>query len=658
MVLSCKNVAKSFGADEILTDVSFIVEEREKCAIVGINGAGKTTLLKILADELEKDAGEISFKKDLTVSYMPQEKNVESGRALYDETLTVFDDLIKLEERIRAHEGRMAAGDHSAALMDRYHRDSLAFEEKNGYEYRSRVRGVLIGLGFTADDFYKNVSSLSGGEKTRVALGKMLLSQPGLLLLDEPTNHLDIESVGWLENYLLNYPGAVVIVSHDRYFLDKVVTKVVEIEHKKSAVYEGNYSDFAVQKEINREIALKHYVNQQKEIKRQEEVIRVLRMYNTEKSVKRARSREKFLAKMERVDRPENLPDNMRLKLTPRIKSGNDVLSVVELSKSYGGRLLFKDVSIEIKSGEKAALIGPNGIGKTTVLNIIQGLVRPDSGAVRLGVNVTVGYYDQENVRLDRNKTVYDEIYDAYPGLTTTEVRNAMAAFVFTGDDVFKQISALSGGEAGRVALAKIMLGSANFLLLDEPTNHLDMYSKEILENALNNYTGTVLYVSHDRYFINSTADKVLELTETGVTTYLGNYDYYLEKKAGRQGEAETAAVNAPFGERHTADAGDKSGEDDPPYRNDKAAWLTRKEQEAARRRRENALYKTETDINETEGRLRELNELLSADDVAADAERVNIVYADKLAAEEQLRQLYEKWDCLHQAPPESEDGT
>jgi len=647
MYLSCRGISKSFGATEILKDVSFILEDREKAALVGVNGAGKTTLFRILIGELEPDGGEVSFKKEISYAYMPQSKISDmpdedpagagpgpSG-TVYDELLTVFSGLIGLERSIRGLEELMANGDGSQETLERYHRETILFEERDGYGYLSRVRGVLKGLGFSGEDSQKNMFSLSGGEKTRVALGKLLLRRPDLLLLDEPTNHLDINAIGWLENFLSNYPGGVVIISHDRYFLDKVVTKVIELEHTRSTVYPGSYTDFSVRKEIGREIAMKHFILQQKEIKRQEEVIRTLRSYNTEKSIKRAQSREKLLAKMDRLERPENLPDEMRMTLSPRLKSGFDVLSVTELAKSFGRRELFKNVSIEIKSGEKTALIGPNGIGKTTLLRIIQNRLRADAGEVRLGANVSVAYYDQENVGISGAKTIFDEIYDEYPNLTVTEIRNVLAAFVFTGDEVFKKISSLSGGEAGRVALAKIMLGNANFLLLDEPTNHLDMYSREILENALNGYSGTILFVSHDRYFINSVADKILELSEVGVRTYYGDYDYYLEKKdstARDDAEDLYAPSDGARGEKQTRAA--------------------RKKEESLRRRRENAVVRCEREIGEAETEAGRLGSLLMTEEVATDAARAEEIYIKKAAAEDRLKKLYAEWENLFVESP------
>ena len=415
--------------------------------------------------------------------------------------------------------------------MKKYSDLQYKFELMDGYSYKSRIKGVLKGLGFTEDDFDRPVKSLSGGQKTRVYLGSLLLSKPDLLLLDEPTNHLDIESIAWLEDFLRSYTGAVLIISHDRYFLDKIVTKTIEIENKKSHIYEGNYSFYAKNKEINRQIEQHHFVQQQKEIKHQEDVITKLRSFNREKSIKRAESRQKQLEKMEVVNRPENLPDKMRLKLTPKITSGNDVLHAEGLSKSFDNKTLFSNLDIDIKRGEKTAIVGPNGIGKSTLLKILLGKAEKTTGEIKWGTNVHVGYYDQEQHNFNENNTIFQEISDTYPEMTNGEIRNVLAAFVFEGDDVFKLISSLSGGEKGRISLAKIMLSKANCLILDEPTNHLDIFSKEILENAINNYEGTVLYVSHDRYFINKTATKIIELSKDGVKEYLGNYDYYIEKK-------------------------------------------------------------------------------------------------------------------------------
>lgn len=625
MILSVKNLKKSFGAVDIIDDVSFIIEDKEKAAIVGVNGAGKTTVFKMITGELEKDAGEIIIKKDCVIKYMPQDMTCESTKTIYEEMLTVFEDVIKLEESLRMYEVEMARkeGMELEAILDKYNKATHSFEEKNGYEYKSRIRGVIKGLGFSDNFSDISISNLSGGEKTRVALGKLLLSQPDLLLLDEPTNHLDIESVQWLENYLQNYNGALIVISHDRYFMDKIVYKVIEIENKKSHSYVGNYTEFSIWKEINREIALKNYLNQQKEIKRQEEVIRTLKSYGRERFFKRAQSREKLLMKMEKSEKPENLPEKIRIILKPRINSGNDVLSVRDVSKGFGDRLLFKNASFEIKKGEKVALIGPNGIGKTTLFKIIRGILEPDGGKIEAGRNVNIGYYEQERTSLSKDKSIFDEIYDDYPKLTVTEIRNSLAAFVFTGDDVFKKIESLSGGEAGRVKLAKMMLGDCNFLLLDEPTNHLDMYSKDILEDALNNYTGTILYISHDRYFINSTADKILELTPDKIEQYLGDYDYYLEKKAEKS-----------TGSRIAADTREKSAE-----------RLRSSNQEE--KKQKNALIKCEADIFAIEEEIAYCDAELLKEEIYTSPERSHDIYNKKIIAQEKLNEMYLLWEEL-----------
>jgi ATP-binding cassette subfamily F protein 3 len=495
----------------------------------------------------------------------------------------------------------------------------------DGYGYQSRLRGVIKGLGFTSDEAYQHINELSGGQKTRVALGKLLLSSPDILLLDEPTNHLDIGSLQWLEDFIRAYKGCVIIVSHDRYFLDKTVTKILEIENRKSRLYLGNYSDYAVKKAVDREIELKHYENNQREIKRQEEVIRKLKSYNREKSIKRAESREKALDKMEKLDTPESLPDKMRLEITPLHESGNDVLTVTELAKAFDGKELFKNISFDIKRGDKVALIGPNGIGKTTLFRIILDKLEADSGTHRLGTGVIVGYYDQEHATLNPDKTIYDEISDAYPDLKTTAIRNVLAAFVFTGDDVFKKISTLSGGEKGRVSLAKIMLSNANFLVLDEPTNHLDLNSKEILENALSSYKGTVLYISHDRYFINATAERIVELTPTGANTYLGNYDFYLERQAQTQEEL-----------KETETVADTESKQD---------WQKQKQEQAAKRKIENLVKKLEEDIATLEDKIDKLNAQLELPEVFTDAGKAKAVFEEKQQAEEELAKLYEDWE-------------
>ena len=533
MILSCNNISKSFGTDVIIKSCSFNIEDHEKAAIVGINGAGKSTLLKIITGIEPADTGLVTLAKDKTLGYLSQQQNLNSDNTIYDELLSVKQYILDMEAQLRSIENQMKSADDTAleTLMKKYSDLNHEFELNNGYAYKSEITGVLKGLGFAEEDFTLNVNTLSGGQKTRVALGRLLLSKPDIILLDEPTNHLDMESISWLENYLLNYSGAVLIVAHDRYFLDKIISKIIELDNGNATVFSGNYTDYASKKAILRNMQLKEYLNQQREIKHQEEVITKLKQFNREKSIKRAESREKMLNKMEFVDKPEILNDKMDIKLEPNIISGNDVLTVDNLTKGFDGTVLFDNISFQIKRGERVALIGSNGTGKTTILKLINGIIPADSGSIYLGAKVNIGYYDQEHHVLDPDKTIFDEIRDAYPDLNNTQIRNTLAAFLFTNEDVFKYIKDLSGGERGRVSLAKLMLSNANFLILDEPTNHLDITSKEILENALNSYTGTVLFVSHDRYFINSTATRIIELANKTVVNYIGNYDYYLEKK-------------------------------------------------------------------------------------------------------------------------------
>ena len=533
MILSCNNISKSFGTDVIIKSCSFNIEDHEKAAIVGINGAGKSTLLKIITGIEPADTGLVTLAKDKTLGYLAQQQNLGSDNTIYDELLSVKQYILDMEKELRSIEKRMntADGDELENLMKKYSDLNHRFEMENGYAYKSEITGVLKGLGFSEEDFTLNVNTLSGGQKTRVALGRLLLAKPDIILLDEPTNHLDMESIRWLENYLLNYNGAVLIVAHDRYFLDKIVSKIIELDNGVATVFSGNYTDYAAKKAILRNMKLKEYLNQQREIKHQEDVITKLKQFNREKSIKRAESREKMLDKIEIVDKPQELNDKMNIKLEPNVVSGNDVLTISGLSKSFDDITLFDNIDIEIKRGERVALIGNNGTGKTTILKLINGIIEPDSGSIYLGAKVNIGYYDQEHHVLDPDKTIFDEIRDAYPDLNNTQIRNTLAAFLFTNEDVFKYIRDLSGGEKGRVSLAKLMLSNANFLILDEPTNHLDIVSKEILENALNNYTGTVLFVSHDRYFINAAATRIIELSNKTVVNYIGNYDYYLEKR-------------------------------------------------------------------------------------------------------------------------------
>lgn len=637
MILACSNIQKAYGIEVIIDKVSFHIEEKEKAAIVGVNGAGKTTLFKIITGEITADKGEVMIPKDCTMGYMAQNQQIDSEQTIYDEMLSVFAPLLELEGRMRDMEQKMALleGKELSAFMEQYADLQHEFEQKDGYSYKSRMKGVLKGLGFREEEFDKPLNQLSGGQKTRVYLGRLLLSQPDILLLDEPTNHLDIESLQWLEDFLKGYQGAVLLISHDRYFMDRIVTKVVEIENKKAFVYEGNYSFYANQKEINREIQQKAYTQQQKEIKHQEDVIKTLKSFNREKSVKRAESREKMLNKVERLDRPESLPDKMRLTLTPKIISGNDVIHVEGLSKAYGAKKLFEQVEFDIKREEKVAIIGPNGVGKSTLFKILMKQVAEDTGLVRFGTNVKMGYYDQELQQLDENKTIFQEIADTYPTMNNGQIRTTLAAFVFTGDDIFKPISALSGGEKGRVSLAKIMLSEANLLMLDEPTNHLDMYSKEILEDALNCYEGTVIYISHDRYFMNRTAQRILELTPKGVNQYLGNYDYYMEKKTERIREENERA-------KLTGESTATVQENDS-----RAEWLRQKEEQAKIRKIGNKIAKLEKEIEKTEGEIAELEKLLLKEEIATNADKAREIYEEKTELSEKLEQLYDAWGEL-----------
>ena len=637
MILSCQGISKSFGEKVILEDASFHIEEREKAALVGNNGAGKTTLLRIIMEEIHADAGQVVLAKDKRIGYLAQYQDVQGHLSVYEELLSTKQYIIDMEERLRAMEVQMknASGEELDRLMNSYTRLTHEFELENGYAYKSELMGVLNGLGFTEEDFTKQVATLSGGQKTRVALGKLLISKPDILLLDEPTNHLDMESIAWLETYLLNYPGAVFIVSHDRYFLDKVVTKVIEIDAGQVRMYAGNYSAYAEKKAQLRDAQYKAYLNQQREIKHQEAVIVKLKSFNREKSIKRAESREKMLNKIQRIDKPIEVQSQMRLSLEPRVVSGNDVLTVEDLAKSFPQQKLFSNISFQIKRGERVALIGNNGTGKTTMLKILNGLLDADAGSFSLGAKVQIGYYDQEHHVLHAEKTIFEEISDTYPTLTETQIRNMLAAFLFTGDDVFKVISSLSGGERGRVSLAKLMLSEANFLILDEPTNHLDIASKEILEEALNSYTGTVLYVSHDRYFINQTATRILDLTNQSVVNYIGDYDYYLEKKE------ELTEKYAPTAQEATEEAKEETSSEG------KLTWQQQKEEQARKRKQENELKKVEKRIEELETRDKEIDDTLVLPDVCTNVGRCAELSREKDKIQAELEELYEKWEEL-----------
>ena len=652
MILACHHISKSIGTDVILNDISFHIEEHEKAAIVGINGAGKSTLLKIIMEEISPDSGDVTLSKGKTIGYLAQHHSRDSHRTIYEELLDVKKDVIAIEERMAEIELSMkyATDDALDSLLKTYARLRQSFEDQNGYAYRSEVVGVLKGLGFEEEEFNKEVHLLSGGQKTRVALGRLLLAKPDVLLLDEPTNHLDMNSTAWLETFLMNYKGSVIIVAHDRYFLDKVVTKIIEIDHHEGHIFKGNYTDYATKKAMLRDIQRKAWLNQQAEIAHQEEVIRKLRSFNREKSIKRAESREKMLDKMEILDKPFEEAAGMRILLKPDTVSGNDVLFVEHLSKSFDGEYLFQDISMDIRRGERVALIGDNGAGKTTILKIINGLLPADTCELRLGAKVHIGYYDQEHQVLHDEKTIFEEISDDYPSLNNTRIRNVLAAFLFTGDDVFKQIKTLSGGERGRVSMAKLMLSHANFLILDEPTNHLDIQSREILEEALQNYEGTVLYVSHDRYFINQTATRILDLTGGGLNSYTGNYDDYIEKKehpsidssGGFKTDGGSLAPLSDFtgssAEEVSTNFGQTSGKDD---------YLRQKEELAKERKRQNQIKRIENRIAEIETRINELDELLNRENIATDVEQLMTINEAHETLDTELLELMEQWETL-----------
>lgn len=637
MILACHGMNKSFGDNVIVAEGSFHIEDHEKAALVGPNGAGKTTLFKMIVGELPFDGGEITLTRGKTLGYLAQHQEMASGNTIYEEVRLAKADIIAMEQQIRTIETELKhlEGDALSARLNTYHRLTAAFEQENGYACESEITGVLKGLGFGEDDFSKPVDTLSGGQKTRVSLGKLLLTRPDILLLDEPTNHLDLNSIAWLETYLLNYPGAVLIVSHDRYFLDRVVTKVLEIEMGKLMTYMGNYSEYAEKKRRLREAQLKEYLNQQQEIRHHEAVIEKLRSFNREKSIKRAESREKMLEKITPVEKPAEMNTEIHLNLEPSRESGNDVLFVEHLSKAFPGQVLFRDVNFELRRGEHVAIIGDNGTGKTTLLKILNQVIPADSGTFTLGTNVEIGYYDQEHHVLHMEKTIFDEISDNYPDLTNTKIRNMLAAFLFTGDDVFKRIGDLSGGERGRVSLAKLMLSKANFLILDEPTNHLDITSKEILEKALNDYTGTLLYVSHDRYFINQTATRILDLVNQTFVNYIGNYDYYLEKRE------ELTAVYA---------GGTEAASDSVPSETvseSKLSWQEQKEANARERKRQNDLKKTEERITRLEERDAEIDGMMTLEEVFTNSVRCQELADEKASIAEELEALYEQWEQL-----------
>ena len=687
MILTCNDISKAYGTDEILRDVSFVLNEREKMAVVGINGAGKSTLLKIIAGELSADSGQVIKPKDVTIGYLSQQQGLTSGNTIREEVMSVKADVLALEKNMRRCEEEMKnlEGEELEKMLSTYNRLTHEFEMKNGYALRSEINGVLRGLGFGSgsdavsnagaddaasepDEFSALVDTLSGGQKTRVALSKLLLAQPDIIMLDEPTNHLDMRSVEWLEAFLANYKGAVIIVAHDRYFLDRIATKVLEIENGKGRVYTGNFTAYSEKKKAVRADELKAYLNQQKDIEHQEKVIATLRSFNREKSIKRAESREKMLAKIERIERPAELDDKMNIRFSPCIESGNDVLDVKGLAKSYDGNVLFRDVDFLVKKGDRVGIIGDNGTGKTTLLRIICSRVAPDAGSFRLGMNVKIGYYDQEHHVLDPDNTIFEEISDTYPDMDNTRIRNLLAAFLFKGDDAFKLIRDISGGEKARVSLAKLMLSDANLLILDEPTNHLDIVSKEILEEAVSGYGGTVIFVSHDRYFINKTATRIMEITPDGVTGFDGNYEYYVEKRdevlaAMRAGNVYVPGRGTPStskgGSGSTGSSGAQgsaggqkgsAGTAAPAsYSSGRSEWEEKKRLTGERRKLENDIAKIEGEIKKLEDRVSEIDRLFEDNEIATSPTRLRELTEEKEASEEKIMTLMESWEELNE---------
>ena len=633
MVLACSHIHKSFNDQIIFSDATFHINEGERAALVGSNGAGKTTLLRIIVGELPADGGEITTAKDKTIGYLPQQQGYHSEKSIYEELLAVKKDIVELDQNIRAIEQQMphVSGSELESLLEKYHRLQTEFEAKDGYACKSQIMGIINGLGFNGSDVDQCINTLSGGQKTRVALGKLLLLEPDLLILDEPTNHLDLSSIEWLENYLANYKGSVLIVSHDRYFLNRIAEKVIEVDHGKITVFSGNYSDYAKKKEQLRNNLRKQYENYERTVKHQEAVIEKLRSFNREKSIRRAESREKMLDKLTPVEKPAEQDKTIHFELSPEKTSGNDVLFVEDFAKSFGENHLFEHVTFDLRRGQRAAIIGKNGTGKTTLLKILCQELPPDRGSAKFGTNVEIGYYDQEHNVLHEDKTIFDEIHDDYPDLNNTKIRNVLAAFLFTGDDVYKKISLLSGGEKGRVSLAKLMLSKANLLLLDEPTNHLDIESKEILEEALNNYTGTVLFVSHDRYFIQKTATKILDLTGNALLSYDGDYVWYLEKKETVEKLHLNPQVSGQTGDKPESDA--------------KLDWKEQKEREAKRRKIENSYNKTEEEIHTIEQRLSLIDDTMSLPEYATDVGKLTELAKEKEQLDRDLEIAMEAWE-------------
>lgn len=635
LILNATNISKSFGSNEIIKDANFLVNEHEKVAIVGVNGAGKTTLLKILTGEEHADSGNVILAKDAKLGYLRQINNVDSTLSIIDELYTVIEHILNMEKRMLEMQEQMQhlSGEELEELYSSYTALTHSYELMDGYAAKSKVIGILKGLGFDENDFDRKINTLSGGQKTRVFLAKLLLEEPDIILLDEPTNHLDLRSIEWLESYLLNYKGAVIIVSHDRYFLDKIVSKVIDIENAEVQMYSGNYSDFSAKKQMLLDAKMKEYLNQQQEIKHQEAVITKLKQFNREKSIKRAESRQKQLEKIERVEAPKTHIENMRLSLDISKESGKDVLTVHDLSKSFDEKHLFSNINFEIKRGERVAIIGDNGTGKTTLLKIINGLLTPDTGEVIHGSNVSIAYYDQEHQVLHMDKTLFDEISDTYPEMNNTQIRNILAAFLFTGEDVYKKIGDLSGGERGRVSLVKLMLSKANFLLLDEPTNHLDILSKDVLESALNSFPGTICYVSHDRYFINKTATRILDLTGNRLLDYIGNYDYYIEKRGAVEGAANLSNNNIEEKPTEISDS--------------KQEWIENKTAQAQKKKISNALNKCEKEIEKIEEKLALIDGEFANPEISSNVGKLMELQKEKTALEEKLEKLMNEWEEL-----------
>ena len=634
MLLNVSHIFKSFGEDGIIKDATFTVDEGSKVAIVGNNGTGKSTLLKIIVGDLPADSGEVTLKKDATMGYLAQYQEDSFGSSILDTVLSAREDLLSMEKRLSDMEMEMSNLDSkdAATFMENYHKLQHQFDLLGGYTFRSEAVGILKGLGFEGDDLNKSMNELSGGQKTRVSLGRLLASSPDLLLLDEPINHLDLNSIVWLEGYLSSYKGAVVIVAHDRYFLDKIVDHVVDLSYGRTSVYTGNYTAFSEQKALYQLTYERSYEKQQKEIEHQKAVIEKLQSFNREKSIKRAESRKKMLDKIDIMDAPDKDMPRMRLTLEVEKESGKDVLDFSHVTKSYDDKNIFTDLSFEVHKGDRIAILGDNGTGKTTILKCINGLTDFESGEIRFGANVTVGYYDQEQQGLTESNTIFSELHDAYPYLTETQVRNTLAAFMFTEDDVFKRISELSGGERGRVSLAKLMLSKSNLLILDEPTNHLDMDSKEMLEEALNEYDGTLLYVSHDRYFVNRTANMILELSDGHFTKYLGNYDDYIAKKE------QLSAANVVSTQESVADS------------NATAAKLDFKEQkriEAEKRKLQNKISKIEEEIEKLEEKKAKIQDEFLKPENMTNSAKLNELTAEQNEIDSKLEDLYSQWEEL-----------